>query len=324
MDEKIYENARIVIVDDVEEVLHSAKNCLEFEGMQVKCFNNPLDGLEYLKCNKDDVLLLDFFMPQMNGDDFVKELRKYNQETIVILQTGYSDKIPPLEMIDRMNIQGYLDKMKGEDELILMTKAAVKTSFLNKSLREKDKEIAVLSYKKATVGDLISHLINESKDQLFSIASMNEAIKEDSEEFTEETRIIKNSVEKISELYDALNFEEQKTMNAQQLIKTLKELLKAKMLVNNSKLEIDCADSTIIIDNDADELIYLLLKIVDLFVKENSREIKIKIEEIDGNISYIIKSEKDSINLDIEELDVFTENEKIKINIQKSGIELLF
>lgn len=35
-------------------------------------------------------------------------------------------------MIDKMNIQGYLDKLKGEDELLLMTKAAIKTSFLNK------------------------------------------------------------------------------------------------------------------------------------------------------------------------------------------------
>ena len=45
----------------------------------------------------------------------VEKLREYNNETIVILQTGYSDKIPPLEMIDKMNIQGYLDKLKGED-----------------------------------------------------------------------------------------------------------------------------------------------------------------------------------------------------------------
>src|SRR5574344_2426451 len=119
--DKMYEQAKVVIIDDVEQVLKSDKRRLEFEGMNVNCFSNTEEGLEYLKENKGDVLLLDFFMPQMNGDEFVEKLRKYNEETIVILQTGYSDKIPPLNMIDKMNIQGYLDKLKGEDELVLMT-----------------------------------------------------------------------------------------------------------------------------------------------------------------------------------------------------------
>lgn len=60
MEENIYKNAKVVVVDDVEEVLNSTKSCLEFEDMQVECFINPLDGLEYLKNNKADVLLLDF------------------------------------------------------------------------------------------------------------------------------------------------------------------------------------------------------------------------------------------------------------------------
>ena len=179
MEENIYKNAKVVVVDDVEEVLHSTKNCLKFEGMQVECFNNPIEALEYLKNNKADVLLLDFFMPQMNGDEFVKQLREFNQETIIILQTGYSDKIPPLEMIDKMNIQGYLDKLKGEDELVLMTKAAIKTSFLNKEIRKKDKEITKLSYKKAIMGNLIVNLVNEAKDQLMQIGGMNSAIATD-------------------------------------------------------------------------------------------------------------------------------------------------
>ena len=153
MEENIYKNASVVIVDDIEEVLRATKNCLEFEELNVTCFSNPIEGLEYLKTNKADVLLLDFFMPEMNGDEFVAKLREYNQETIVILQTGYADKIPPLEMIDKMNIQGYLDKVKGENELILMTKSAIKTSFLNKKIREKDQEIAKLSYKKAIIGN---------------------------------------------------------------------------------------------------------------------------------------------------------------------------
>ena len=96
MEDSIYKNAKIVVVDDVEEVLKSTKNSLKFEGMNVETFNNPEVALEYLKNNKVDVILLDFFMPQMNGDKFIEELRKFNNETVIILRTGYSDKVPPM------------------------------------------------------------------------------------------------------------------------------------------------------------------------------------------------------------------------------------
>lgn len=306
--DKIYEQAKVVIIDDVEQVLNSNRRRLEFEGMNVTCFSNPEQGLEYLKENKDDVLLLDFFMPQMNGDEFVEKLREYNGETIVILQTGYSDKIPPLAMIDKMNIQGYLDKLKGEDELVLMTKAAIKTSFLNKALREKDREIAKLSFKKSILGDLISHLINESKDQLFSISSMNEAIMQDSEDFSEETRIIKTSIEKVASLYEALNFEENKSINMKQFANTIKELLKAKLLLNNAKLVFDIKDETAIIENDADELIYITLKAIDILIKESAKDITIKTNE-----NKVIEVQCDSIseNIDIEELKILNSNVKI-------------
>ena len=39
--ENIYKEAKIVVIDDVEEVLLSTKNCLEFEDMQVECFSSP-------------------------------------------------------------------------------------------------------------------------------------------------------------------------------------------------------------------------------------------------------------------------------------------
>lgn len=320
MEEKMYENARIVIVDDVEEVLRSTKNCLEFEGMKVKCFSSPIEGLEYLKYNKDDVLLLDFFMPEMNGDKFVSELRKYNEETIVILQTGYSDKIPPLEMIDKMNIQGYLDKMKGEDELVLMTKSAVKTSFLNKKIREKDRQISILNYKNAIIGDLISHLVNESKDQLFQISAMNKAIKDDTNVYLQENEVIKSATDKIYELYEALNFENKDNMNVSQFEKTIKELLKAKLLVNNINLLFKLKNSSIVIEANVSKLIYLILKIVDLMIELNTKEILIEVAEEENRKCFKVNTDINCDSIEIEELNLIKENANIEIKKQKNSI----
>lgn len=88
MEEKMYKEARVLVVDDIEEVLSATKSTLKFEGMNVITYSNPKEALEFLKNNKIDVLLLDFFMPEMNGDKFIEELRKFNNETVIILRTG--------------------------------------------------------------------------------------------------------------------------------------------------------------------------------------------------------------------------------------------
>ena len=279
MGENIYKNAKIVVIDDVEEVLNSTKNCLEFEDMQVQCFSNPLEGLEYLKNNKADVLLLDFFMPEMNGDEFVQKLREYNNETIVILQTGYSDKIPPLEMIDKMNIQGYLDKLKGEDELVLMTKAAIKTSILNRQIIEKDREISRLHFKNSITGSLITNLVNEAKDQLVQISAMNASIQSDNA-YELETRGIGNAVEKIGKLYNALNFDYLQDITMSELKETISILLRPILLISNSTLSFEESDNYTINQNVSD-IIYFIIEAVEILTKDERNDIKVNLQKED-------------------------------------------
>ena len=310
--DKIYENAKIVIIDDVEQILKSTKNRLEFEGMNVECFSNPIDGLEYLKKYHVDVLLLDFFMPEMNGDEFVEKLREFNQQTIIILQTGYSDKIPPLEMIDKMNIQGYIDKIKGQDELVLMTKAAIKTAQLNK-------KIVMLNQKKAILGELISHLVNESKNQLFQISSMNETIKNDTDVYDEETKVIKKAVDQIYELYEAINFENCESMSGHQLEKTVSELLKAKLLIHHVKLSFNTS-ADVNISNNANGLIYFILNIIDEMINNQTETIHISVLNTEGKIQVCIEGKYNNITIDKDNL--LIENAKIEKDINKVTITL--
>lgn len=311
MEENIYKNAKIVVVDDVEEVLKSTKNCLEFEDMQVECFVNPIEALEYLKNNKVDVLLLDFFMPQMNGDEFVEKLREFNQETIIILQTGYSDKIPPLEMIDKMNIQGYLDKLKGEDELVLMTKAAIKTSFLNKQILEKDREISKLHFKKSITGGLITNLVNEAKDQLMQISGMNESIKTDTDDYEIENKGISNAIEKIGKLYNALNFEYLKTINLDDLKDIITILLKPTLIISNSTMNFEETEN-FAIEHNVSDIIYFIIESVELLTKNCTNNIKMQIQKEEENTKILIEAENFE-NKDFSNLELLVSNESIKV-----------
>lgn len=310
MEENIYKNAKIVVIDDVEEVLNSTKNCLEFEDMQVQCFSNPIEGLEYLKNNKVDVLLLDFFMPEMNGDEFVTKLREFNNETIVILQTGYSDKIPPLEMIDKMNIQGYLDKLKGEDELVLMTKAAIKTSILNKQIIEKDREISRLQFKNSITGSLITNIVNEAKDQLVQISAMNASIQSDNA-YELETRGIGNAIGTIGKLYNALSFDYLKDITMNELKEITSILLKPILLISNSTLVFDDSDNCSI-DQNASDIIYFIIEAVEILARNEKNDIKVKLQRDDGKIRVIINA-SNTENKDFSNLYILVNNNSLEI-----------
>ena len=309
-----YKDAKIIIIDDDVQVLESVRDALEVRDMQIKTFSNPVEGLEYMKNNIVDVLILDYYMPEMNGSEVVEKLREFNNNTIVILQTGYADQIPPLEMIDKINIQGYVDKEDGIEKLILTIKSAIKTSKLLK-------EIEVLTYKKALVGNLISSLVNESTDQLFKISLANGFIKENTDEYKEQNKTIEDSIEKIKNLYEALNFEYKKEMTISNLKKTVEELLKAELLLKlvNLNFEIDNNDSIIIINPK--EIIYILIKIGYLLIDAGAKEINIKARSNDK--AYIeITSDIDIDNVNIEEVELLQESNNRIIIVDNNSINI--
>lgn len=315
-----YKEAKIIIIDDDIQVLESVKDALEVRDMQIKTFSNPIEGLEYIKNNNVDVLILDYYMPEMNGSEVVEKLREYNNNTIVILQTGFVDQIPPLEMIDKINIQGYVDKEEGIEKLILTIKSAIKTSELLKEIKEKENKIESLTYKKALIGNLISNLVNESMDQLFKITLANGIISKDTEKYVEQNKSIEEGLERIKDLYEALNFEYKKEMNIVQLKKTIEELLKAQLLVKLVELTFEIDNNDIVIENPK-EIIYIVIKIVYLLMEENAKNINIRAKKEDK--TYIeISADVDINNVNIEEVELLQESDDSVIIVDNNSINI--
>ena len=90
------------------------------------CATDGSGALAVLGTQPADVLLLDYFMPGLTGEEVVTELRKTNRRIQVVLQTGYATERPPREMLKRLDIQGYHDKSDGPDKLLLWADAALK------------------------------------------------------------------------------------------------------------------------------------------------------------------------------------------------------
>lgn len=119
----------ILLVDDHPEYLAATYPLLEHEGHSVLTADNGPDALEILRSQKIDLLLLDYYMPGMTGEEVVTKLRQFNSVAQVILQTGYASEQPPRELLKRLDIQGYYDKSEGPEKLLLWTDVGLKSAY---------------------------------------------------------------------------------------------------------------------------------------------------------------------------------------------------
>lgn len=119
------ENFKILVVDDEQGIIDSLAiflNHYEFKGL-----TDPLEAIELLKTEHFDLMILDFLMMPMHGDQVVEEIRKFNKNLYILLLTGHKDLAPPLETIKRLDIQGYCEKTDKFDQLLLLIESGLKS-----------------------------------------------------------------------------------------------------------------------------------------------------------------------------------------------------
>lgn len=129
----------ILLVDDNLEYLEATRLVLEREGHIVHVRESGQAALEFLTDHTVDLLLLDYFMPGMTGEEMLLELRKTNRDLQVILQTGYASENPPRELLQRLDIQGYFDKSEGPEKLLLWTDVGLKAAYSMQLLQKSRK-----------------------------------------------------------------------------------------------------------------------------------------------------------------------------------------
>ena len=118
---------KILAVDDEIGIVDSLSIFLKRSGYTFAGETDPTKAIERLKNEHFDLLLLDFIMTPLHGDQVVEEIRKFNKELYIILLTGHKDLAPPLETIRRLDIQGYCEKSDKFDQLLLLIESGIKS-----------------------------------------------------------------------------------------------------------------------------------------------------------------------------------------------------
>jgi PAS domain S-box-containing protein len=83
-------NGRLLIIDDEETLCYFLKESLEEKGYHAVAVHTAREGLEQAAKQEADLVLLDLKLPDGEGLDVLREIRKYNADLPVIVLTGHA------------------------------------------------------------------------------------------------------------------------------------------------------------------------------------------------------------------------------------------
>jgi DNA-binding NtrC family response regulator len=125
----------ILVVDDQKIILEFLKRALERENYQVLTAERGQEGLDLHSRYHPDLTLLDIRLPDKNGIDILKAIRKKNPEALVITMTAHSGIQGAIEAI-REGAYDYLPKPIEVESLRFTIRKALETLTLRREIGE--------------------------------------------------------------------------------------------------------------------------------------------------------------------------------------------
>jgi len=80
---------RVLIVDDEKNIVTSLKGILSDEGYDVLTATDGLEALEKIQLDPPDLVLLDIWLPGMDGIEVLKTVKNYHPEVEVLIMSGH-------------------------------------------------------------------------------------------------------------------------------------------------------------------------------------------------------------------------------------------
>lgn len=122
---------KILVVDDDTNIAELISLYLNKEGYETKTAETGKEAIEYFKEYKPDLMLLDIMLPEADGYDVCREIRKEHQVPIIMLTAKGEvfDKVLGLEL----GADDYIVKPFDPKELIARVKAVLRRTLTKKS-----------------------------------------------------------------------------------------------------------------------------------------------------------------------------------------------
>lgn len=117
---------RLLLVDDEVKILDMIDNYLKREGFATIRSGNGNEALELVRTQSFDLVVLDLMLPELNGLEVCKEIRRFSEVPIIML-TAKNDEIDKLLGLE-LGADDYISKPFSLRELSARIKAVLRRS----------------------------------------------------------------------------------------------------------------------------------------------------------------------------------------------------
>ncbi|QPJ62680.1 MAG: UDP-3-O-[3-hydroxymyristoyl] N-acetylglucosamine deacetylase [Candidatus Nitronauta litoralis] len=116
---------RVLIVDDEKNIVSSLHGILEDEGYRIDTADDGLDALEQVQSDPPDLVLLDIWLPGMDGIEVLKTIKTYHPEIEVLIMSGHGT-IDTAVKATKLGAFDFIEKPFSLDQLVQSVDKALK------------------------------------------------------------------------------------------------------------------------------------------------------------------------------------------------------
>ncbi|MBI1910906.1 MAG: sigma-54-dependent Fis family transcriptional regulator [Deltaproteobacteria bacterium] len=130
----------ILIVDDNEDMCQVLTEILEYEGYEVMVSKDAKAALKGFQKRRPELVLLDMKLPEMDGFKVLEEIKKINNDSLVIMLTAYGEVKSAVRAM-KLGAYDYITKPFNNDELRIVIKKALDAGRLVKEVADLKKRL---------------------------------------------------------------------------------------------------------------------------------------------------------------------------------------
>jgi two-component system, NtrC family, nitrogen regulation response regulator NtrX len=158
---------QILVVDDEESIRQSLNGILKDEGYDVLCLKDGVQALKQIESDSPDLVLLDIWMPGIDGMETLEKMKSQNPNLPVIMISGHAN-IELAMKAAKLGAYDFIEKPLSLEKVLLTVNNALTFSKLeqeNQALRQE------VQRKYEIVGS--SPIIQQLKEQIKIVAPTN-------------------------------------------------------------------------------------------------------------------------------------------------------
>ncbi len=118
-------NERVLIVDDEKNIVTSLQEILNDEGYEIITAEDGLEALEMVQAEPPDLVLLDIWIPGIDGIEVLQTIKTYHPEIEVLVMSGHGT-IDTAVKATKLGAYDFIEKPFSLDQLVLSVERALK------------------------------------------------------------------------------------------------------------------------------------------------------------------------------------------------------